>query len=79
MLRDILVDALHWSDITPICAFVTGLDLITDFDFLPNCVRFPQSICNGCGMPTKDAYSSVHLVLSNFGTSMCFNVETNLS
>ena len=48
---------------------VTDLDLITKFDFLPNCARFPQIICNGCGMPTEDAYSSGHLVLSHFGTS----------
>ena len=32
-----------------------------------------------CGMPTEDAYSSGHLVLSHFGTCMCSNVETNLS
>ena len=31
------------------------------------------------GMPTEDAYSSGHLVLSHFGTCMCSNVETNLS
>ena len=58
---------------------ITDLDLITEFDFLPNCARFPLNICNGCGMPTEDAYSSGHLVLSHFGTCMCFNVETNLS
>ena len=28
---------------------------------------------------TEDAYSSGHLVLTHFGTCMCFNVETNLS
>ena len=39
----------------------------------------PNNICNGCGMPTEDAYSSGHLVLSHFGTCMCSNVETNLS
>ena len=38
-----------------------------------------KNICNGCGMPTEDAYSSGHLVLSHFGTCMCSNVETNLS
>ena len=31
---------------------------------------------NGCDMPTGDAYSSGHLVLSHFGTCMCSNVET---
>ena len=30
-------------------------------------------------MPTEDAYSSGHLVLSHIGTCMCSNVETNLS
>ena len=30
-------------------------------------------------MPTEDAYSSGHLVLSHFGTYKCFNVETNVS
>ena len=30
-------------------------------------------------MPTEDAYSSGHLVLSHFGTCMCSDVETNLS
>ena len=30
-------------------------------------------------MPTEDAYSSGHLVLSHFGICMCSNVETNLS
>ena len=30
-------------------------------------------------MPTEDAYSSGHLVLSHSGTCMCSNVETNLS
>ena len=58
---------------------ITDLDLITEFDFLPNCTRFPWNICNRCGMPTEDAYSSGHLVLSHFGTCMCSNVETNLS
>ena len=30
-------------------------------------------------MPTEDAYSSGHLVLSHFGTCMCYNIKTNLS
>ena len=32
---------LHWSGITPIFDPITDLDLITEFDFLPNCERFP--------------------------------------
>ena len=55
------------------------MDLITEFDFLPNCARFPLNICNWCGMPTEDAYSSGNLVLSHFGTCNCSNVEINLS
>ena len=58
------------------CLTVTDLDLITEFDFLLNCLRFPENICNGCGMPTEDAYSSGQLVLTNLGTCMCSNVET---
>ena len=65
----------HYTNLWPF----TDLNLITEFDFLPNCVEFPWNICNGCGMPTEDAYSSGHLVLSHFGTCMCSNVETNLS
>ena len=49
------------------------------FDFLPNYARFPWNICNGCGMQTEDAHSSGHLVVSNIGTCMRSNVDTNLS
>ena len=38
-----------------------------------------MNICNGCGMPIEDAYSSGHLVLSHFGTCKSSHVETNLS
>ena len=72
-------DTLHWSGITPIFDPITDVDLITEFDLLPNCERFPRNICNGCGMPTEDACSSEHLVLSHFGTCKYSNVETNLS
>ena len=34
-------DTLHLSDITPIFDPVTELSLITEFDFLSNCARFP--------------------------------------
>ena len=34
-------DILHWSGITPIFDPITDLDLITEFDFLPNYERFP--------------------------------------
>ena len=58
---------------------VTDLDLVAEFDFLPDWARFPWNICNACGMPTEDAYSG-HLVLYHFGTCiLCSNVKTNLS
>ena len=57
----------------------TDLDLITKFDILPYGVRSMEHICNGCDMPTDDAYSSGHLVLSHLWTCICSNVETNLS
>ena len=84
MLHDILDDDhLQWHPplIRHYTNFLTfsDLDLITEFDFLPYCVRFPWNICNGCGMPTEDAHSSGHLVLSYFGTCMCSNVNTYLS
>ena len=52
--------------------------LTTEFDVLLNCERFLKIICNQCGVSTKDTYSSRHLVLSNFGTCTCCNVETYL-
>ena len=84
MLHDILDDDhIQWHH--PLIGHytnfltITDLDLITEFEFLPNCTRFPYNICNGCGMPTDDAYPSGHLVLSHFWTCMCSNVEINLS
>ena len=65
------------SYITPVYDTFPWFDF-TDFDIITE-HRFPKGICNGCGMPTGDANSSGHLVLSHFGTCMCSNVETNLS
>ena len=78
-MMTIYIDTLHWSGITPIFYSITDLDLITEFDFLLYCERFPWNICNGNGMPTEDVYSSGHLVLSHFRTCKCSNVETNVS
>ena len=58
---------------------VTDLDLITEFDFLPNCERLSLGICDGCGMPSEDACSPEHLVLSHFGICKWSNAYTNLS
>ena len=38
--------------------------LRTELDLLPNYEWFPYNFCDGCGMPTGDAYSSGHLVPS---------------
>ena len=51
--------------------------LLTELDITEE--RLQGSICNWCGMLLGDAYSSRHLVLSNFGTWVCSNVETNPS
>ena len=48
-MMTIYSDTLHWSGITQIFDHITDLDLITEFDFLPNYERFPRNICNGCG------------------------------
>ena len=34
-------DTLNWSDITPICEFITELDFKTDFDLTTESWRFP--------------------------------------
>ena len=41
--------------------------LCTELDLSPNFEWFPYNICDGFGMPTGDAYSSGHLVLSHLG------------
>ena len=52
---------------------ITDLDLITEFDFLPNCERFHRTFATGAAhVPTEDAYSSGHLVLSHFGGLQVF-------
>ena len=40
-MMTIYSDTLHWSDITPSFVPITDIDLITEFDFLPNNERFP--------------------------------------
>ena len=41
---------------------LSQIRLLTEFDITD--YRFPWGICNGCGMPTGDAYPSGHLVPS---------------
>ena len=40
-MMTIYSDTFHWSGITPIFDTITDIDLITEFDFLPNCEGFP--------------------------------------
>ena len=51
------------------------LDIIAEFDFLSNNASYPYNICNGCSMPTGDAYFSGHLVLFHFEPCMRSNIE----
>ena len=46
--------------------------LYTEVDLLPNFEWFPYNICNGCDMPTGDAYSSGHLVPSLWDLHMFY-------
>ena len=63
-----------------LCYLVTKLDHITELNLAFTQMReVSKEHCNGCGMPTDDAYSTGHLVLSLFGTCMCSKVEINLS
>ena len=52
--------------------------LCTELDLLPNFEWFPWSICDGCDMPTGDAYHSGHLVPSPvWGLACALIVETS--
>ena len=63
-------DTLNWSNITPICELITELDFF--YRFWPYYQILEVSIehCNGYGLPTEDAYSSRHLVLSHLGLAL---------
>ena len=65
----IIRDSLCWSYITSICGLVTELDrcLVAAFDFWHKCMSFSKNTCDGCGLPTMDAFFSMHLILSHFG------------
>ena len=74
-MMTIYSDTLNRSDITPIFDPVTDLNLT-----LYLIARgFRRGICNGCSMPTEDAYSSWHLVLFHLWISQFFCIEINLS
>ena len=40
-------DILNWSDITPICEFITELDLFTDFGLITKFRMFQLNIAMG--------------------------------
>ena len=40
-MMTIYSDTLHWPGIIQMFGPITDLDLIAEFDFLPNCERFP--------------------------------------
>ena len=60
-------DTLNWSNITPIFEPITELDLITNFELITKFREVSIEHCNWCGLPTDDAYSSGHLLLSHLG------------
>ena len=70
-IMTIYSDTLHWSGITPIVDHITELDLITEFDFLPNLQQVRYA--NRGRLLLRD------LVMSHFRTRKYSKVETNLS
>ena len=73
-----------WPYKPPLMRHNTNFDPEMIWTLLPNLTftllcKVPLGICGRCGVPTGDACSSGRLVLSNFGTCMCSNVEANLS
>ena len=48
---------------------------ITVFEFILNCERFPENICNGRAMQIENADSSGRLLLFNFASCMCSTVR----
>ena len=88
MLHDILEDDHIETETTSIDQTLHQfLTLLLISTLLPNLTFYlivhgfhkTYTMYNGFGMPTEDAYSSEHLFLSQFGTNICSNVETNLS
>ena len=71
-------DTLNWSDITPICEFITELDFNNDIDLLPNFGGF-----HGTLQRVRLANRGRLLLRTPgpvpFGTCICSNVETILS
>ena len=68
---------MTFCDLTIYNDYTLLIRLCTELDLLPNFEWFPQNICDGCGMPTGDAYSSGHLVLCLLGLAFVLLVETS--
>ena len=76
MLHDILDDDhIQWHP--TLMRYYTNFDPLLISTLLPILTSI-EHLQRG-DMPTEDAYSSGHLVLSHIGTFKCSNVETNLS
>ena len=68
-------DTLNWSDITPICEFITELDFNTDFDLITEFGGFDRTL------QRVRLANRARLLLRTpgpvpLGTCICSNVET---
>ena len=77
MLNDTLQpDHIQWQPFTDQTLY-QSVSLLPNLTFLPNYKRFPCSICDGCGIPTGEAYSHGHMVPSHLVHVHVLLVETN--
>ena len=74
----ILVEVSIWN-ITPIFYSLLDLDRITEFDFLPNCVRVSMEHLQRVWHANRGCFLLWTPGPVHFGICMCSNVETNLS
>ena len=65
-----------YNDNPQLIRLYTNLWPFSELDRLPNYERFPKNICNGCGMPTGDTYSSGHPASSHEGLAYVLLVKT---
>ena len=71
-------DTLNRSDITPICEFITELDLNTDFDLITEFWRFHRTL-QRARLANRGCLFLRTTGPVPFGTCICSNVETILS
>ena len=72
-------DTLNWSDNLPICALITELGLITDFDLITKFRRDFHRTLEQARLAKKGHLLLRSLVPVPFGTCICSNVETIFS